>query len=40
MDDKLKEIVRNIKTPGLSNPETYVLKNASFITYVVFIFAD
>ena len=29
-----------IKTPGLSNPESYVLKYAGFNTYMVLIFAD
>ena len=28
------------KTPGLNNPETYVLTHNRFITYMVLIFAD
>ena len=28
------------KTPGLNNPETYVLTHNSFNTYIVLIFAD
>ena len=29
-----------IKTPGLSNPESYVLKRARFNTYMVLLFTD
>ena len=29
-----------IKTPGLSNPESYVLKYAGFNTYIVLVFSD
>ena len=29
-----------IKTPGLSNPESYVLKHARFIFYMVLLFTD
>ena len=29
-----------IKTPGLSNPESYVLKYAGFNTYMVVVFTD
>ena len=28
------------KTPGLNNPETYVLTDNRFITYLVLIFSD
>ena len=34
MNDKLE------KTPGLNNPETYVLTHNRFITYMVLIFGD
>ena len=40
MVDKLEETVHNIKTPGLDNPETYVLTYNRFITYLVLIFND
>ena len=30
----------NIKTPGLSNPETYMLKYAIFNTFMVLLFTD
>ena len=30
----------NFETPGLNNPETYVLKHARFITYKVLLFTD
>ena len=30
----------NLKTPGLNNPETYVLTHNRFITYIVLIFTD
>ena len=30
----------NIKTPGLSNPESYVIKYAGFNTYMVLLFTD
>ena len=33
-----QEIV--LKTPGLNNPETYVLTHNRFITYLVLIFSD
>ena len=29
-----------IKTPGMSKPESYVLKYAGFNTYIVLIFSD
>ena len=29
-----------IRSPGLSNPESYVLKHAIFITYMVLLFTD
>ena len=29
-----------IKVPGLCNPESYVLKHARFITYIVLLFTD
>ena len=35
MKDKLEETVHDIKTPGLNNPETYVLTDDPFITYRV-----
>ena len=40
MNDKLEETVLNIKTPGLNNPETYVLTDNRFNTYMVLIFSD
>ena len=40
MNDKLEESVHNIKTPGLNNPESYVLTHIIFNTYMVFIFSD
>ena len=40
MNDKLEEIVLNIETPGLNNPESYVLKHNRFNTYMVLIFSD
>ena len=30
----------NLKTPGLNNPETYVLTRNRFNTYIVLIFTD
>ena len=30
----------DFKTPGLNNPETYVLTHNRFNTYIVLIFAD
>ena len=32
--------MNDIKTPGLNNPETYVLTNNRFNTYIVLIFTD
>ena len=29
-----------MKTPGLNNPESYVLKYARFNTYIVLVFSD
>ena len=40
MNDKLEESVHNIKTPGLNNPESYVLTHNRFNTYLVLIFTD
>ena len=40
MNDKIKETVLNIKTPGLNNPEIYVLKHNRFNSYMVLIFSD
>ena len=37
MNDKLKKSVQDNKTPGLNNPETYVLKNNRFKTYTVLL---
>ena len=30
----------NVKTPGLNNPESYVLKYVGFNTYIVLLFTD
>ena len=40
MNDKLEESIHNIKTPGLNNPESYVLTHNRFNTYLVLIFTD
>ena len=40
MVDKIEETVHDIKTPGLSNPETYVLTHNRFNTYLVLIVSD
>ena len=40
MNDKLEESIHNIKTPGLNNPESYVLTHIRFNTYLVLIFTD
>ena len=32
--------MNDLKTPGLNNPETYVLTHNRFITYIVLIFTD
>ena len=40
MNDNVEETVLNIKTPGLKNPETYVLTHNRFITFLVLIFSD
>ena len=40
MNDKLEGTVHNIKTPGLGNPESYVLKHAKFNTHMVPLFTD
>ena len=40
MNGQLEETVLNIKTPGLNNPETYVLTHNRFNTYMVLIFSD
>ena len=39
MVDKTEETLHNIKTPGLNNLETYVLKHNRFITHLVLIFS-
>ena len=40
MNDKLEETVLNIKTPGLINPECYMLTDNRINTYMVLIFSD
>ena len=40
MNGQLEETVLNIKTPGLNNPETYVLTHNRFNTYMVLNFSD
>ena len=40
MNEKIEETVLNIKTPGLNNPETYVLTDNRFNTYMVLLFCD
>ena len=40
MNAKLAEVVLEIKTPGLNNPETYVLTHNRFNTYMVLTFSD
>ena len=40
MNDKTEETVPIIITPGLNNPETYVLTHNRFNTYMVSIFSD
>ena len=40
MNDKLEETVHDIKTPGLNKPETYVLTDERFNTYLVLIFSE
>ena len=40
MNDKLEETDHNIKTQGLSNPESYVLTYSRFNTYMVLLFSD
>ena len=40
MDDKLEEIDYKFETAGLANPECFVLKYATFNTYMVLIFTD
>ena len=40
MVDKKEETIHNIKTPGLDNPETYVLTHNRFNTYLVLKFSD
>ena len=39
MVDKLEETVFDIKTPGLNNPETYILTHNRFNTYMVLFFS-
>ena len=33
-------MIDDFKTPGLSNPETYVLTHNEFNTYIVLLFTD
>ena len=40
MVDKKEERLHNIKTPGLINPETYVLTHNMFNTHLVLILKD
>ena len=40
MVDKIEETFHNIITPGLDNPETYVLTHNRFNTYLVLKFSD
>ena len=32
--------MNELKTPGLNNPETYILTHNRFNTYIVLIFSD
>ena len=40
MNDELEKTILDIKTPGINNPETYVLTHNMFITYKVLILSD
>ena len=40
MTDKLQKTNHDVKTPGLNNPEKYVLTQNKFNTYMVSIFTD
>ena len=40
MNDNLEKTILDLKTPGLNNPETYVLTLNRFNTYMVLIFCD
>ena len=40
MFDKLEGTVLDIKTPGLNNPETHIITQNRFNTYMVLIFSD
>ena len=40
MVEKIEETVHDIKTPGLNNPEAYMLRHNRFDTYLVLIFSD
>ena len=40
MNDDLEKTILDLKTPGLNNPETYVLTHNKFNYYMVLIFTD
>ena len=40
MNDDLEKTILDLKTPGLNNPETYVLTHNKFNNYMVVIFID
>ena len=40
MDDKMEETVHDNKTLRLNKPETYVLTDKQFKTYMVSVFSD
>ena len=40
MDDKLEKTILDLKTPGLNNPETYVVTHNRFNTYMILFFDD
>ena len=40
MNDKLEKIILDLKTPGLSKPETHVLTHNRINTYMVLLFTD
>ena len=40
MVDRIEETVLDIRTPGLNNPESYVVTHKRFNTYLVLIFSD
>ena len=40
MNDDLEKTILDLKTPGLNNPENYVLTHNRFINYMLLIFTD